>query len=43
MISERGRLCKACETPASRKRKWLEKRVGDIERFKTRQLYCIFL
>jgi hypothetical protein len=41
ITSGRGRPCKACETPASRKRKWLEKRVGDIERLETRQPYCI--
>jgi hypothetical protein len=41
MINRRGRLCKACETPASRKRKWLEKKIDDIERFETRQPYCI--
>jgi hypothetical protein len=41
MTNERGRLYKECETPASRKRKWLEKKVDNIERFETRQPYCI--
>jgi hypothetical protein len=41
MISRRGRPCKECKTPASRKRKWLEKKIGNIERFETRQPYCI--
>jgi hypothetical protein len=41
MTSGRGRPCKACETPASRKRKWLEKKIGNIEHLETHQLYCI--
>jgi hypothetical protein len=35
------RPCKECETPINCKRKWLEKKVGNIERLKTRQSYYI--
>jgi hypothetical protein len=41
MTNGRGKPCKTCETPASRKRKWFNMKVGDIERLETRQPYYI--
>ena len=40
-LNRRGRPRKACETPASRKRKWLKSYVGSLDSLEQRTPYCI--